>query len=81
MAIIKPFKAIRPTRDKAALATSRTYDEYSKKELKAVLNYNPFSFLHIIKPGYNTDEELAGEERFKMVHQTYEDFKSQHIYQ
>ena len=31
MAIIKPFKAIRPTRDKAALATSRSYDEYSKK--------------------------------------------------
>ena len=49
MATIKPFKATRPTRDKAALATARSYDQYSKKELKAQLNYNPYSFLHIIK--------------------------------
>ena len=80
MATIKPFRAIRPTRDKAALATSRSYDEYTKKELKAQLNYNPFSFLHIIKPGYVQDNELSGEERFKLVHKTYEDFKSKSIY-
>jgi uncharacterized protein (DUF1015 family) len=80
MAIIKPFKAIRPTRDKAALATSRSYDEYSKKELRAVLNYNPYSFLHIIKPGYALNEELCGEERFKKVHETYEAFKEENIY-
>lgn len=80
MAIIKPFKAIRPTRDKAALATSRSYDEYSKKELRAVLNYNPYSFLHIIRPGYAINKGLSGEERFKLVHKTYEDFKKENIY-
>jgi uncharacterized protein (DUF1015 family) len=80
MAKIKPFKAIRPTRDKAALATSRSYEEYSKKELKAVLNYNPFSFLHIIKPGYTINEKLASEERFELVHETYENFKKEDIY-
>lgn len=80
MAVIKPFKAIRPTRDKAALATSRSYDEYSKKELRAVLNYNPYSFLHIIKPGYATKEELSGDERFNKVHETYEHFKEENIY-
>lgn len=80
MATIKPFKAIRPTRDKAALATSRSYDAYSKKELKAVLNYNPFSFLHIIKPGYTVNENLTLEERFEMVHETYENFKKEDIY-
>lgn len=80
MAIIKPFKATRPTRDKAALATSRSYDEYSKSELKASLRYNPFSFLHIIKSGYDTKKELSGEERFKLVHETYEDFKKKDIY-
>jgi uncharacterized protein (DUF1015 family) len=80
MANIKPFRAIRPTRDKAALATSRSYDQYSKRELKAQLNYNPYSFLHIIKPGYVNDINLSGEEKFKMVHKTYQDFKDQEIY-
>ncbi len=80
MAIIKPFRAIRPTRDKAALATSRSYDEYSKKELKAVLNFNPYSFLHIIKPGYVSNKELSGEDGFKMVHEAYETFKKENIY-
>ncbi|NLP58732.1 DUF1015 domain-containing protein [Lutibacter sp. B1] len=80
MAIIKPFKAIRPTRDKAALATSRSYDEYSKKELKTQLKYNPFSFLHIIEPGYNLHQRITGKERFKMVYKTYEDFKYANIY-
>lgn len=80
MANIKPFRAIRPTRDKAALATSRSYDQYSKRELKAQLSYNPYSFLHIIKPGYVNDINLSGEEKFKMVHKTYQDFKDQEIY-
>ncbi len=80
MAIIKPFRAIRPTRDKAAIATSRSYDEYSKKELKSVLNYNPYSFLHIIKPGYATDQKLTGEERFNLVHKSFLEFKKEDIY-
>ncbi|MDV7187530.1 DUF1015 domain-containing protein [Lutibacter sp. TH_r2] len=80
MAIIKPFKAIRPTRDKAALATSRSYDEYSKKELKSVLNYNPFSFLHIIAPGYAENETYIGNKRFKKIKKVYQNFKANNIY-
>lgn len=80
MAIIKPFKAIRPTRDKAALATSRSYDVYTENELKSVLNYNPYSFLHIIKPAYESDKNLSGEEKFKLVHKKYNEFKSEAIY-
>ena len=80
MANIKPFRAIRPTRDKAALATSRSYDQYTKRELKAQLNYNPYSFLHIIKPGYVNDINISGEEKFKMVHKTYQNFKAEGIY-
>jgi uncharacterized protein (DUF1015 family) len=80
MATIKPFNAIRPTRDKAALATSRSFDEYSKKELKSVLNYNPYSFLHIIKPGYMADQKITGDERFHLVHKSFEEFKKEKIY-
>ena len=80
MAIVKPFKAIRPTRDKAALATSRSYDSYSKKELKSVLSYNPFSFLHIIKPSYSQNIEDTGVNLFKLVRDKYLDFKNDKIY-
>lgn len=80
MANIKPFRAIRPTRDKAALATSRSYDQYSKKELKAQLSYNPFSFLHIIKPGYVNNINLTGEEKFQKIRETYLKFKKDDIY-
>lgn len=81
MAIIKPFKGIRPTRDKAALATSRSYDEYTEKELKSVLHYNPFSFLHIIRPGYSSGQELSGKERFHEIRASYQRFKDAGIYQ
>ena len=80
MATIKPFRAIRPTRDKVALATSRSYDIYTKAELKSHLKFNPYSFLHIIKPGYKHHKHLTGEERFNLVANRYTKFKNSDIY-
>jgi len=75
MTLIRPFKAVRPTRDKAALVTTRSYDIYSDEELDAILKYNPFSFLHILRPGYKYHLQLKGEERFKLVRNRYREFK------
>lgn len=80
MAIIKPFKAIRPTKDKVSFVTSRSYQDYSNNELEAVLRYNPFSFLHIINPGYKFSKKVAGEERFNMVHNRYLEFLESNIF-
>lgn len=74
MAVIKPFKAIRPTKEKVAFVASRSYEEYSKEELQAILKYNPFSFLHIINPGFKFDKSITGKERFKLVHNRYLEF-------
>ncbi|MFK5972719.1 MAG: DUF1015 domain-containing protein [Flavobacteriaceae bacterium] len=74
MATIIPFKAIRPTQDKVAFVASRSYEEYSRKELNAILNYNPFSFLHIIDPGFRFDNKVSKSERFKLVHNRYLEF-------
>ena len=52
MAKIIPFKAVRPTRDKVGLIASRSYESYSAKEKNARLRDNPFSFLHILNPGF-----------------------------
>ncbi|MEO1011179.1 MAG: DUF1015 domain-containing protein [Bacteroidota bacterium] len=80
MAIVKPFKAIRPTRDKAALVVSRSYQEYSRRELRASLDFNPFSFLHIINPGYRYDKRVRGAKRFKLVYNRYLEFLEDNIF-
>ncbi len=74
MADIKPFRAIRPSSDKVAFVVSRSYEEYTKKELDARLRYNPFSFLHIINPGFKFDRRVKGKERFKLVRNRYLEF-------
>ncbi|MEY8022051.1 DUF1015 domain-containing protein [Muriicola sp. SD30] len=80
MAIVKPFKAIRPAADKVAHVTSRSYEAYSKEELKAILKFNPFSFLHIINPGFKFHKKVSGAERFKLVHNRYMEFLEEKVY-
>ncbi len=79
MAKIVPFKAVRPARDKVSLVTSRSYDEYSTAELASQLDYNPFSFLHILKPGYTNMQKIATETRFRAVQNKYHEFKDEQI--
>ena len=80
MALVKPFKAVRPTRDKVALVTTRSYDIYTEKELKTILNFNPFSFLHILRPGFKFNKRVKGEKRFKMVYNRFIEFKENNIF-
>lgn len=80
MAIVKPFRAVRPTRDKVALVTTRSFDIYEPKELKLIMKLNPFSFLHILKPGFKFKKSVRGVERFKMVHNRYFEFKENCIF-
>jgi len=80
MATIKPFKAIRPASDKVAHVASRSYQSYSRRELNAQLSYNPFSFLHIINPGYKYSKSVTGKERFQLVHNRYLEFLEDSIF-
>ena len=79
MAVIKPFRGIRPAKDKVAFVVSRSYEEYTKKELDSRLRYNPFSFLHIINPGFKFDRRVRGRERFKLVRNRYLEFLEDEI--
>ena len=79
MAQLIPFKAVLPSRDKVSLVTSRSYDEYSAAELAAQLDFNPFSFLHILNPAYVNQQKIGLEKRFKLVAQKYRDFKNEEI--
>lgn len=79
MSKIIPFKAVHPSRDKVSLVTSRSYDEYSAAELASQLDFNPFSFLHVLNPAYVNQQKIGLEKRFKLVSQKYREFKSDEV--
>ncbi len=49
MAILKPFKAIRPTVDKADKVGALPYDVMNSDEAREMVKGNPYSFLHVDK--------------------------------
>lgn len=59
MAIVKPFKGIRPAKDKVHLVASRSVDTYKTAELAAKLAENPYTFLHIIRPRFGADQKVT----------------------
>ncbi len=83
MAKITPFRAIRPSRDKAHLVATRPYYSYKKNVLDAKLESNPYTFLHIINPefGLNPDAktEPNSNERFEHVSERYNEFITEGI--
>ncbi|MEN1784356.1 MAG: DUF1015 domain-containing protein [Bacteroidota bacterium] len=76
---ITPFKAIRPAKDKVAFVASRSYEAYPEKERRYHLKYNPFSFLHIIDPGFKFHQIIVGEERFSLVRNRYLEFLEEKV--
>jgi len=57
MAIIKPFKALRPQPQFAKQVASRPYDVLNSKEAKEEAQGNPNSFLHITKSEIDLPEQ------------------------
>ncbi|XMB66912.1 DUF1015 family protein [Mycoplasmatota bacterium zrk1] len=49
MAIVKPFKAIRPNPDLVEKVASLPYDVMNREEAAKMAESNPFSFLHIVR--------------------------------
>lgn len=81
MTKIKPFKAIRPTRDKAHLVVTKPVSSYSKTVLKARLESNPFTFIRIIHPEFDKTTKTTpnSKERFNLVRKKYHEFISDGI--
>src|SRR3981081_3445734 len=94
MAIIRPFKALRPTKEFAEKVASRPYDVLSSEEARIEAKDNPYSFLHITKSEIdlpeNTDPhspvvyQKANENLENFIHNGVlgqENFPSFYIYQ
>ena len=50
MAVIRPFRALRPQADRAPLVASVPYDVVNTDEARALAEGNPLSFLHVSRP-------------------------------
>lgn len=82
MPSLRPFNAVRPTRDKVHLVASRSYVSYTALQLRSKLTENPYSFLHIIHPDMtatNLHKTIDLRERFKQVRGKYDEFLAEGI--
>lgn len=82
MPTIRPFAAVRATRDKVHLVASRSYVTYTTKELREKLHGNPFTYLHIIHPdlGAKKIHKSKGTDRMRLVRDRYDQFKQDGIF-
>lgn len=73
---IKPFKGLRPVKDKAHLVASRPYDVLDSDEAREEAKGNPYSFLRVVKPEitlspdidhYSPEVYEAGKNNFKKM--------------
>jgi uncharacterized protein (DUF1015 family) len=57
MAILKPFRGLRPPKDIVKDLASRPYDVLNSKEARAEAEGNPYSFLRVVKPEIELPED------------------------
>jgi uncharacterized protein (DUF1015 family) len=79
MAIFKPFKAVRPSRDKVGLFATRTYLSYSKKVLKDKLENNPYTFLQVINPEFEKNKKIQTKKNYNLIKEKYLKFLNNKI--
>lgn len=82
MPTIRPFRAVRPTNDKVHLVASRSYVTYDDDQMRDKLRNNPYSFIQIIHPDFDSDTptEPGSRERFERVHERYRAFLNDGIF-
>lgn len=91
MAIIKPFKAIRPVKEFAQKVAALPYDVMNSDEAREMTSDNPYSFLHVDKAEIDLDKDIdlydklvydkARENLYKMIRDSIlKDDKSNCLY-
>lgn len=68
MALIKPFRALRPVPDKAEPVSCVPYDVVHESEVREFLREDPLTFLQVTRPDAGlSDEELPPEEAMRIA--------------
>lgn len=76
MAIIKPFKCVRPSVEMASTIAALPYDVYNRKEAKEVVSKNGKSFLAIDRPetGLADDADMYAPEVYQRANQMLQEW-------
>ncbi|MDO5510925.1 MAG: DUF1015 domain-containing protein [Weeksellaceae bacterium] len=74
----KPFRAVRPAKNRAQSVTTQNVDYYSKDEIEKTLSQNPDSYLQIIKPTLVHSED-AKSKRYDEVRHNFEQFMDDEV--
>jgi len=82
MAILKPFKGIRPHNKYAEIVASKPYDVLNEKEARKECEGNPDSFYHVIKPeiDFPDDFDHYSPEVYKKGFQNFNDMMKKGIF-
>ncbi|GAB4446720.1 MAG: DUF1015 domain-containing protein [Bacteroidales bacterium] len=77
MAILKPFKGLRPPKGIVKDLAARPYDVLNSKEARVEANGNPYSLLHITKPEIDLPESIDehDEQVYAKAKENFEMFK------
>ena len=59
MTIIKPFKALRPTKEIAPVVASVPYDVVNREEAKTLAGSNKLSFLHVTRSEIDMPDDVS----------------------
>ncbi len=78
MAIIQPFQAVRPVRNKVCIVPSYPYEQYNQHEINRIIKTNPYSFLNIIASSYI--RRLPKEKKYRAIRKQFGKFKKRGIY-
>ncbi len=79
---IRPFKAVRPANDKVHLVASRSYVTYNDEQLRDKLRHNPYSFVQVIHPDFDSDDpsDPGTHKRFERVRDRYRSFTADGVF-
>ena len=81
MANLRPFKAVLPKLELASDVPTRSFLTYDREKRKALLDKNPYSFLHVLFPGYDMGVRLRGDVRFEAIRKQYVEFLNRGVFE
>lgn len=81
MAVIRKFKAWRPLSGLESKVASYPYDVINSEEARELVQGNPYSFLHVVKPEVDLPlgTDLYSQEVYNKARENFERFKSEGI--
>lgn len=76
MAVVRPFKGIRPKKELVEKVASLPYDVMNRKEAKEMAKGNEYSFLHVVRPEIDVDDSMSqyDEEVYKTARKNLDSF-------